>query len=133
MQKILFICKGNVGRSQMAEGFWRYYTGKNNVISAGIEDVAAKYNHHPREDIIEVMKEKDIDISQQRIKQITPKILKDIDCIVVLCNPKLLPDFVKSYDIKVIYKRVPDPYKDTLDGTKQARDQIEGIILDLIP
>lgn len=35
MAKILFICSGNVGRSQAAEGFYNHFTHSNDASSAG--------------------------------------------------------------------------------------------------
>ena len=35
--KVLFVCKGNVGRSQMAEAFYEKYSKNKNVKSAGYD------------------------------------------------------------------------------------------------
>ena len=37
MKEVLFICQGNVGRSQMAEGFYNHHRGENQAISAGTD------------------------------------------------------------------------------------------------
>ncbi len=63
---VLFICEGNVGRSQMAEGLFNHFSLSNKAISAGVIDIGSKYNYLPREDIVKAMKEKGIDISNQR-------------------------------------------------------------------
>lgn len=130
-KKVLIICEGNIGRSQMGEGFFNHYS-KDGAISAGITDVGAKYDYKPRADIVSAMKEKGIDISDQRVKQITKEMLADIKTILVLCKPDLLPNFVKSSAIKIIFREVADPYESSMDGLRQIRDQIEEIILDLI-
>ncbi len=132
MKKILFVCEGNVGRSQMAEGFYKYYKGKNSAISAGFADVGAKYNFIPRKDIILVMMEKGIDISGQRIKQVTNKMIDEAEKIVVLCDAKLIPPPVQKNISKVIFKQVKDPFESSIDGIREIRDSIEKIVLELI-
>jgi protein-tyrosine-phosphatase/chorismate mutase len=132
MKKTLFICEGNVGRSQMAEGFFNHYAEKKSSVSAGTADVGLKFNFVPREDIIQVMSEKGVDISNHRIKQICEEMLQDIDTIIVLCEEDLLPDFIKSSGINILFKYVPDPYKSDIDGVREIRDSIEIKILELL-
>lgn len=132
MKKVLFICEGNAGRSQMAEAFYNHYKGKNLAISAGTADVGKKYNFTPRKDIVAVMQEKNIDISHQRIKQLTEKMIQEVKTIVVLCEPNLLPHFVLSSKLKIFFKEVNDPVNSTIEETRNIRDQIEQIVLNLI-
>jgi len=57
---IYFLCTGNSCRSQIAEGFAKYYGGeKFKVLSAGIE------NHGVNPTALQVMAEVGIDISNQ--------------------------------------------------------------------
>lgn len=132
MKKVLFICDGNVGRSQMAEGFYNKYKGEYSTISAGIEDVGAKYNYVPRIDIVLAMKEKGIDISGQRIKKVTKQMLSQVQTIVVLCDPKSLPSFIKESGIEIIARQVDDPSKNDNNGVLKVRDDIEKIVLSLL-
>ncbi len=128
MKEVLFICEGNVGRSQMAEGFYKHLKGTDSASSAGITDVGAKYNFTPREDIILAMKEKGIDISDQRIKQVSEQMFDEAVEIVVLCDPKLLPHTNRS---DVIFREVPDPFESSMDGVREIRDKIEQIVSEL--
>ncbi len=132
MKKTLFICEGNVGRSQMAEGFYNHFAKGNFATSAGVNDYGQKYNFKPREDIIQVMKEKGIDISEQKIKQVTEEMLQGIEMIVVLCNPDIIPEFLIASGINIVFKNVDDPYESTIEGVRQIRDEIEQIVLDLL-
>jgi protein-tyrosine-phosphatase len=128
MKEALFICEGNVGRSQMAEGFYKHLRGADSASSAGITDIGAKYNYAPREDIVLAMKEKGIDISGQKIKQVTEHMIDEADEVVVLCDPKLLPPVNKS---EILIREVPDPYESSMDGIREIRDQIERIVTEL--
>ena len=59
MKNILVLCTGNSCRSQMAEGYLRYFAGdKANIYSAGIE------THGVNPKAIKVMAEDHIDISR---------------------------------------------------------------------
>ena len=131
-KKILFICEGNVGRSQIAEGFYNYYTQTHYGKSAGINNVGEKYNYIPREDIIKVMLEKKIDISSQRIKHVNKSHLNQIDEIVVLCSPDKLPAFIKESKIDIVYKEVVDPYNSSYNSLLEIRDKIEEIVLEIL-
>ncbi len=132
MKKVLFICQGNVGRSQMAEGFYNQRQEGKLAISAGIDAVGEKYNYVPRADIISVMQEKGIDISHHRIKQINRDMLNDVDTIVVLCDARLIPNYVKESGISIQFREVPDPFESTIDGVRKIRDQIETIVLEIL-
>ena len=132
MKKILFICQGNVGRSQIAEGYYNHYKGNGASISAGIDDIGEKYNYVPRADIIQVMQEKGLDISTHKIKQINKDILKGVENIVVLCKAELLPDFVTSSGINIQFREVPDPFESSIDGVRKIRDEIEAIVLEMV-
>ncbi len=58
MKKILVLCTGNSCRSQIAEGYLKYFAGdKAQVFSAGIET----HGVNPR--AIQIMKEDGLDIS----------------------------------------------------------------------
>lgn len=130
-EQVLFVCEGNVGRSQMTEGFWKHWFGEDSAKSAGINDYREKYNFHPREDIIQAMFEKGIDISEQKIKVLVQEMLRDITTIIVLCDPSILPDFIVSSGLNILYKGVPDPYESSMDGVRQVRDEIELLLSEI--
>ncbi len=85
--KILVLCTGNSCRSQMAEGFFRYYLTKKgltqaaaNVRSAGLKPKGV--NPHA----IEVMAEKGIDISKHHSKHLNLFINEKFDYIITVCD-----------------------------------------------
>ncbi|RYF89700.1 MAG: arsenate reductase ArsC, partial [Chitinophagaceae bacterium] len=58
MKKMLVLCTGNSCRSQIAEGYLRYFAGNEaEVYSAGVE------THGVNPKAVEIMKEDGIDIS----------------------------------------------------------------------
>jgi arsenate reductase len=70
-KSIVFACVGNSGRSQMAEGFARRYLPEGTkIVSAGTKPAAAIDPN-----AIAVMKEVGIDISRQKPKLLTTKMV----------------------------------------------------------
>jgi arsenate reductase len=78
---ILFLCTGNSCRSQMAEGWAKWY-GRPlvEINSAGIE----AHGKNPR--AIEVMKEIGVDISDQESTKVTDDMLSQADIVVTVCG-----------------------------------------------
>jgi arsenate reductase len=78
---VFLICTGNSIRSQMAEGFVRYYLGdKVDVESAGTMP------SHVHTYAIAVMKEVGIDISKQRSKSVDDFAGREFDLVITLCS-----------------------------------------------
>lgn len=128
MKKILFICSANVGRSQMAEGYYNSLVEKGGSLSAGIENVASKYHGKPSEEVIAVMKEDGIDLSQHFIKQVNKEMLRKIKMIVVLCRKSECPDYIQEFP-HVKYFFVKDPYREDKNEIIEIRNCIKELIL----
>ena len=72
-KSIVFACVGNSGRSQMAEGFARKYLPEGTKIASAGTKPAASIDPNA----IAVMKEVGIDISRQKPKLLTTKMVSD--------------------------------------------------------
>ncbi|MDZ7612088.1 MAG: low molecular weight phosphatase family protein [Candidatus Moranbacteria bacterium] len=127
--KILFLCLGNTERSQMAEGYYNYFATNGISFSAGL----IKKPDHKRipQRIINLMQEDEIDISLQKPKPISKKLISNCDQIYVLCDWHQLPNFISSLN-KVIYEPVEDPYKMNLIKTREIRNEIKKIVKSII-
>ena len=127
MKKVLFVCVENAGRSQMAEAFARNY-GRNvfEVSSAGNKP-AGKVNPV----VVEVMKEKGIDISENKPKLISFQMANDSDLIVTMgCNDQGIcpgPFFKPTIDWSL-----EDPKGKPIEKVREIRDQIERQVKELI-
>lgn len=137
MKKIMFLCTGNSCRSQMAEGFARALgKGDVEIFSSGL--IAAGVNRYA----IKVMKERGIDISSQKSKEIDTALLGSMDIIVTLCGHAeascpATPPHIKRYHLPV-----DDPVgtvgseEKILSAFRKTRDEIEEkvrIFLDALP
>ena len=127
MKKILFVCVENAGRSQMAEAFANRY-GKEKLVasSAGLM-LADRVNPV----VVEVMKEKGIDISMNKPKLLTTKMAEASDLIVTMgCS---VEKFCPAPLLKnVIDWGLKDPKNQPIEKVRQIRDEIEKRVLKLI-
>jgi arsenate reductase (thioredoxin) len=112
MKKILVLCTGNSCRSQIAEGYLRFFAAnKAEIYSAGVET----HGVNPR--AIATMKEEGIDISQHTSNNIEEYRNIDFDFIITVCDhAKERCPFLPSNAIRFHYN-FPDPAKAT--GTEE--------------
>lgn len=135
--KIGFICTGNSARSQMAEGFGRYFAkvhGKEvEIYSAGSNPSGYV---HPK--AIEVMRELGIDISNQYSKSIDDIPVDELDYVITLCG-----DAAESCPVvpgaNTLHWGLPDPAKvieptedAKINAFRKVRDQIRSKVEELI-
>ena len=127
MKHVLFVCVENAGRSQMAEAFANHY-GKGKLVasSAGVM-LADRVNPV----VVEVMREKGIDISMNKPKLLTTKMAEEADKIITMgCSvEKICPaPLLKN----VIDWALEDPQGKPIEQVRQIRDEIEKRVLKLI-
>jgi len=79
--KVLILCTGNSCRSQMAEGFLRFFAPEAEVYSAGTNP---SDNVHPK--AVQVMKEVNIDISSHSPKSVDVFLDKEFDYVITVCG-----------------------------------------------
>ncbi|MFO8087655.1 MAG: arsenate reductase ArsC [Bacteroidales bacterium] len=79
--KILILCTGNSCRSQMAHGFLKSFDHNLKVASAGTEPADAV---NPK--AVEVMKEKDIDISKHKPSMVDEYLDETWDYVITVCD-----------------------------------------------
>ena len=79
--KILILCTGNSCRSQMAEGFLKFFSPESEVFSAGTEPSDKVHSK-----AILVMKEEGIDLTGYSPKSVSRYINHSFDYVVTVCN-----------------------------------------------
>lgn len=81
MKRVMFVCKKNSARSQMAEGFAKHLgVGKIEVTSSGLEASQV------RPEAIAVMQEVGVDIRRQTSKALDQFNPGDFDVVISLCG-----------------------------------------------
>lgn len=106
MKKVLVLCTGNSCRSQIAEGYLRYFAKeKAEIYSAGVE------THGVNPKAILIMKEDGIDISKHTSNNIDEYFDIDFDFVITVCdNAKERCPFFPTKAKKFHYN-FPDPAK----------------------
>lgn len=81
MKRVMFVCKKNSARSQMAEGFAKHLgAGKIAVTSSGLEASQV------RPEAIATMQEIDVDITDQTSKALSDFSPENFDVVISLCG-----------------------------------------------
>ena len=127
MKKVMFVCKRNSSRSQMAEGFARKLGfGKIGVISSGLE--ASRV--HPV--AVKVMSEIGIDISNQTSDPLSDFTAEDYDAVISMCGCGTnLPSERLSQEIFEDWQ-LDDPDGQPIEKFYRVRDEIKERVAKLI-
>jgi len=127
MEKILFVCVENAGRSQMAEAFFRKYRPDGvESISAGTKP-ATKINPI----VIQAMNEVGIDIENNSPRSISQQMITEAKMAVNMgCIDKESCPILFLKD--VAEWQIPDPKGKTIEEVRIIRDQIEQKIKNFI-
>jgi arsenate reductase len=127
MKNILVLCTGNSCRSQIAEGYLRYFAGnKANVYSAGIE------THGVNPKAIQVMADDGIDISAHTSNHVDEYMNIPFDVVITVCDNanEACPYFPGT--VHRFHHNFPDPAKasgtekEVMNEFKRVRDMIKA-------
>ncbi|MDY6898700.1 MAG: arsenate reductase, glutathione/glutaredoxin type [Cyanobacteriota bacterium] len=127
MKKIMFVCKKNSRRSQMAEAFARTLgEGKIGVTSSGLESSFVD----PK--TIEIMSEIGIDISNQKSKPLSDFNPDDYDAVISLCGcgVNLPPEWV-TRDIFEDWQ-LEDPEGKDIETFRRIREEVKERVIKLV-
>ncbi|MGK7877409.1 MAG: arsenate reductase, glutathione/glutaredoxin type [Xenococcaceae cyanobacterium] len=127
MKRVMFVCKRNSCRSQMAEGFARKLgDGNISVTSSGLE--ASRV--HPT--AVQVMDEIGIDISHQTSKPLSDFNPEDYDAVISLCGCGVnLPN---EWVLREMFEdwQLDDPDGQPIETFHRVRDEIKERVGKLI-
>ena len=123
-KKVLFVCRENACRSQMAQGFFNTSITNTWAESAGIKP-ADKVDTIA----IKVMKEVNINISQKKPKILTSKMNDEFDYIITMGCIDRCPITPKE---KTIEWDIEDPKGKTIEKYRDIRDMIKHHVEELI-
>lgn len=112
---VLFVCRHNTGRSQMAEAYLRLFAGDEvEVVSAGTEAADA-----PDPGVVRAMAEDGVDISTARPKLLDPNVVARADRIVTMgCDVRGVPRIDDDWGL-------PDPKGQPPERVREIRDIVK--------
>jgi len=127
-KKILVLCTGNSCRSQIAEGYLRYFAGeKADVYSAGVE------THGVNSRAVQIMREDGIDISRQTSNNVSEYTGIDFDIIITVCDNARERCPVIASKAKRFHYDFPDPAKavgselEIMEQFRNVRNEIKTL------
>jgi arsenate reductase len=111
---VLFICRHNTGRSQMAEAYLRRFAGDAiEIVSAGT--IAAE---RPDPGVVAVMAEEGIDISHALPKLLDPALAERADRIITMgCDVEGVQRIDEDWAL-------PDPKGQSLERLREIRNMV---------
>ncbi len=120
VMKVLFVCRGNASRSQMAEAIFNHLArGKFEALSAGLKP-ADRVSSKAKAVLKEIGIEWD-----GRPKALTREMIENADIVVAMCKG----DFPME---KTIYWDVEDPMGKDLEFYRAVRDEIYRRVKELL-
>lgn len=135
--RVLIVCAGNTCRSPMARGILRRVASERGI---NMDVRTAGLAHHPNRGVAEhavsVMRELEIDISDDYSKPVTAAALQWADIIISLQRSlvdELLEDYPELADkLRSLDRDVRDPYCGTVKDYREVRDELHRLLSRLV-
>jgi protein-tyrosine-phosphatase len=127
---VLFICNGNVARSQEAALYFDHFKASpaDSATSAGLNPIIGKPINPA---VVESMAEDGISMDGCYRKLLTPEMVAAAGHIVSFVEIEKLPDYAQSHP-GLDFWDVPDPRYQDADFHRQIRDDIKKRVKNLI-
>lgn len=124
MQDVLFVCNGNAGRSQMAAALANDLAqGRIRAWSAGVDPMSEVLPQ-----VVEVMRERGIDMSDTFPKPMTGDVTRAAEYIVAI---GVVDSDLPAHGRQVLHWDIPPVVGQDVQATRAARDALEGLVREL--
>lgn len=131
--RVLFVCRGNIARSQMAMEFFNQLAGGGaDSGGTGVAIDGQRIGERPGAKVtIDAMNELGIDMSNNISRQIHEADLPQYDKVVVLSEPAAIPKWLRSNKRSLI-REFEDPRGQAIEKVRPIRDQIREYIAEFV-
>jgi arsenate reductase (thioredoxin) len=127
MSHVLFVCLHNAGRSQISQAlFERAADGRHSAESAGS---VADSNGHVHPEVIEVMRELGVDLTDRRPQRLSTELAQRADVVVTMGCGDTCPYIPGK---RYIDWDLPDPAGQPIEAVRTLREDIAGRVKALI-
>ena len=136
-KQVLFVCKANIGRSQIAEGLFEKYNKNPYHIATSAGTHVGEYdgvllkNYPGTQSIITLMNHEKINLRNKTRKQLTEKLVNESDIIIVMNDFYYCPDYLINTP-RTINWDIPDPKHRDYNFLYETKEKIKENILSLI-
>jgi protein-tyrosine-phosphatase len=140
--KVLFICKGNMYRSQMAAALYNKMTGTSDAFSVGTypgapeEPEGQLLENLPAQGLLsshffDLMEKNGMNVKGNKTTRLLPKMLDEYDHVVSMAEDPYIPNFLKDNE-KVIRWSVKNPTFVTKEVAEDTYNQLVGLVTGLV-
>lgn len=105
MKKVIFICRGNLIRSQICKALYNHMSKNGSFAESYGTEVKIDGNegveiqkHEYLSGLVKIMKNHNLDISKETSKQLTEDEIKDASKIIYMGRRKNIPDWMEKYN-----------------------------------
>jgi arsenate reductase (thioredoxin) len=122
---VLFLCRQNAGRSQMAQAFFERLAPEHAAVSGGSSPAASV---HPA--VIDAMREVGMEIAGRKPKKVDAEMLAKADIVISMgCDDPAVCDYPGR---KVEDWGIEDPSDKPIEEVRRIRDLLRGRVEELV-
>ena len=139
--KVLFVCRANIGRSQVAQSLFNSYTGLESE-SAGtqVAELAARRNQTSmvlldlpvaHENVGPYLANEGLDLEGKEMTQLTLELVEEADKVINMAEEETWPDYLRNSE-KMVHWKVGDAAGLELDSARPLFDEVKRRIKELV-
>jgi len=136
--KVLFVCRANVGRSQMAEVFYNQLSSfESTSTGTNVDESDGKtVSYHAQTSanaglVVEIMAEEGLDIGSKQRTQLTAGMVNAADKVIVMAAREYWPDYLVEGG-KVVFWNITDPVNMPKSEAETIKDQVKAMVEELV-